>query len=264
MVKKAYLENIAQNSNWAKTIQVLNVALGLHMNPLVGNKLIDTAKTNMAANYTRYWRAQIGKSSRLDFYSSIKNDFKEESYLHLPSFRSRQLIAKLRCSNHYLEIEKGRHKNINRDHRICKVCNLKCVEDEWHFLFRCPCYDRIRLDTLGVTNNTLTSNYHNTLQSITNLDLAKYIKEALKLREETLGYYRVSWNSLSGMQMKITKTNKKVPPSKTNPLTNLQATKPKGDLRITISRKERKKRWKSILNPSSLKMVIRCLNPTPK
>ena len=43
LVKKAYLENIQQNSNWAKTIQLLNVSLGLHTNPRVGNRLINSA-----------------------------------------------------------------------------------------------------------------------------------------------------------------------------------------------------------------------------
>ena len=67
------------------------------------------------------------------------------------------------------------------------------------------------------------------------------------------------------MKIKITKSNKKVAPSKINPLNNLQAIKSKGDnLRITISRKERKKRWKSTLNPDNLKMLIRCINPAPK
>ena len=264
LVKKAYLENIQQNSNWAKTIQLLNVSLGLHTNPRVGNRLINSAKSNLTSDYSTYWRTSISESPRLDFYSNIKDDFKEESYLNLPSFRDRQTIAKLRCSNHCLEIEKGRHKNTQRDHRICKLCTLSCVEDEYHFLFRCPCYDKIRMDNFG-TNNIHPDNYQYTFRSLTNPSLAKYIKESLKLREEIIGYYRVSYTSLSGMKIKITKSNKKVAPSKINPLNNLQAIKSKGDnLRITISRKERKKRWKSTLNPDNLKMLIRCINPAPK
>ena len=35
-----------------------------------------------------------------------------------------------------LEIESGRYKNITREERICKNCNLNEIGDEYHFL--CP------------------------------------------------------------------------------------------------------------------------------
>ena len=264
LVKKAYLENIQLNSNWAKTIQLLNVNLGLNVNPEVGNRLISSAKTNLTNNYINYWRSSISKSPRLDFYSSIKKDFEEETYLNLPSFRDRRAIAKLRCSNHCLEIEKGRHSRTERELRICKLCTLNCVEDEWHFLFECPSYEKFRVENFG-RNIIHPADYHTTLSTITNPNLAKYIKESLKHREEITGYHRVSFTSLSGLRIKITKTNKRVTPPKINPLNNLKTTKSKGrDLKITISRKERKKQWKSTLNPGSLKMVISCLNQSPK
>jgi hypothetical protein len=36
----------------------------------------------------------------------------------------RQLFTKFRVSDHSLEIESGRYKNITREERICKNCNL--------------------------------------------------------------------------------------------------------------------------------------------
>ena len=264
LAKKAYLENIAENSNWAKTIQLLNVKLGLHENPLVGNRFGAAVKINMTTEYTNFWKTSILQSPRLDFYSKIKHELKEESYLRLP-FRSRQALAKLRCSNHYLEIEKARHnkfKDIPREHRLCKICKHNKTEDEWHFLFECPGYNRIRHINLGnPTCYNHARKYRDAFLSLPNLNLAKYIKEALELRDEIQGSYKVSWTSLSGMKIRITKTNKRVPPPKINPLCNLQSRRNKEGLRITISRKEKKKRWKSIMNPGSLTMVIRCLNP---
>jgi hypothetical protein len=43
----------------------------------------------------------------------------------------RQLITKFRSSDHNLEIEKGRYKNIPCQQRLCNTCNN--IEDEDHF-----------------------------------------------------------------------------------------------------------------------------------
>ena len=39
-----------------------------------------------------------------------------------------------------LEIESGRYANTLFDHRLCTVCNLLYVENEYHFLFTCIAY----------------------------------------------------------------------------------------------------------------------------
>ena len=46
------------------------------------------------------------------------------------------ILSKLRCSDHDLHIEAGRHKNLSLDKRFCKHCDSQDVEDEIHFLFR--------------------------------------------------------------------------------------------------------------------------------
>jgi hypothetical protein len=44
----------------------------------------------------------------------------------------RQLFTKFRVSDHSLEIESGRYKNITREERIRKNCNLNEIGDEYH------------------------------------------------------------------------------------------------------------------------------------
>ena len=41
-------------------------------------------------------------------------------------------------------IEEGRQKGIPRELRICKSCDLGCVEDEYHFLIICLAYENLR------------------------------------------------------------------------------------------------------------------------
>jgi hypothetical protein len=43
----------------------------------------------------------------------------------------------MRVSDHFLEIERGRYTRIKKENRICKFCDLKEIEDEFHFFFRC-------------------------------------------------------------------------------------------------------------------------------
>jgi hypothetical protein len=47
------------------------------------------------------------------------------------------LLCRMRISDHFLEIERGRCTRIKKENRICKFCDLKEVEDEFHVFFRC-------------------------------------------------------------------------------------------------------------------------------
>ena len=58
--------------------------------------------------------------------------------------RFRITLSRFRLSSHKLEIERGRHHNIDRENRICIFCNLKAIENEYHFLLVCPLYRDIR------------------------------------------------------------------------------------------------------------------------
>ena len=44
-----------------------------------------------------------------------------------------------------LHIETGRYRNLKVEERLCKVCDLKTVENELHFVFDCPTYSQLRL-----------------------------------------------------------------------------------------------------------------------
>ena len=75
-------------------------------------------------------------SSKLFLYSKLKSDIKLEDYLKSErNFKIRQLLTKFRLSDHNLEIELGRYKNIPRNQRHCEFC--KTLDDEFHFFFDC-------------------------------------------------------------------------------------------------------------------------------
>jgi hypothetical protein len=74
----------------------------------------------------------INDSSKLFLYSKLKSDIKLEEYLKSErNLKNRQLLTKFRLSDHNIEIELGRYKNIPRNQRHCKFC--KTLDDEFHF-----------------------------------------------------------------------------------------------------------------------------------
>jgi hypothetical protein len=56
----------------------------------------------------------------------------------------RTALTRFRTSSHNLFIETGRYENIPREQRLCKSCNMKQIESEYHFLLVCPNYRDLR------------------------------------------------------------------------------------------------------------------------
>ena len=80
----------------------------------------------------------------------FKQNFVMEKFLQSGSKNQRRNLCKFRISNHKLEIEQCRYKNISADKRTYKLCN-DGTEDEIHFLFRCSTLNTcIRKTTLSV------------------------------------------------------------------------------------------------------------------
>ena len=52
----------------------------------------------------------------------------------------RSHLAQIRSGILPLNIEMGRHRSVELKDRKCNVCTLDEVEDELHFLCRCPLY----------------------------------------------------------------------------------------------------------------------------
>ena len=68
-----------------------------------------------------------------------------ETYLTISRVKKfRTAMSRFRCSSHDLFIESGRYRNIEREKRICKLCPLGLIEDEYHFVLVCPEYSSLR------------------------------------------------------------------------------------------------------------------------
>ena len=116
-------------------------------------------------------------------------------------------LTQLRVSSHRLEIESGRWSRPNktpRENRKCKLCNS--LEDEYHFLFECSLYNKLRTSyfkpyfrlnsNMFKTVQLLQSNNENDIKR-----LATFVYKAFELRSDLLlrswlwvyHYYPVHW-----------------------------------------------------------------------
>ena len=185
LVNMAYRENILMNTNWCQTIQILNAKYELHSRQFEPKDFPSLVKKVIKLDFTRHWKSRITNpdlEKKLSLYSKLKKDFKIDAYTELP-FKDRQIISKMMCVSHKLEVETGRYQNIPREKRICKVCPLNKVEDEEHFITECPAYGEIRHQHLGSTNYT---NLENLLSEIEPAVVAIFLRKAYTLREQLL------------------------------------------------------------------------------
>ena len=53
-------------------------------------------------------------------------------------------MCKLKCVNHYMPIAAGRYSNIPIDERLCTICQLNEIGDEFHYLFKCTYFSSQR------------------------------------------------------------------------------------------------------------------------
>ena len=75
----------------------------------------------------------------------VSNNLCLQPYFEKPiALKYKHILSKYRLSAHNLSIETGRYHHIDRNFRICSLCNMNILEDEYHFVLMCPFYSTIR------------------------------------------------------------------------------------------------------------------------
>jgi hypothetical protein len=97
--------------------------------------------------YEQLWHEQINNSSKCIIYRMYKTEFKFEKYLVNSTFKLRQIYTKFRCRSSRIPIESGIFSGTQRQDRLCSLCAINEVGDEFHYIFICPFFknDRILL-----------------------------------------------------------------------------------------------------------------------
>ena len=211
LVKTAFKDSIQQeqkgNNNWVSYVKKLFKAFDLQfdlerLKSIKPNKFKALVSRRIKEKFDTYWRKNIGSEfgrsnkggNKLRTYSLFKTRMHQEPYCLLRDRKHRINMAKLRCSDHNLQIETGRRSNMQVNERLCKFCILNKVEDEEHFLTECTLYSALRnrlisaLEKEGYNTKQYTNRqFMIFLLSNENLKIvrlvATYVSDACELRK---------------------------------------------------------------------------------
>ena len=127
---------------------------------------LETFIDNCKQKYISFWRQKMANSKKLSFYNNIKKDL----YL-IKNFTQRKMFTQFRISNHKLEIENGRYKNIPRDKRFLEYCDSNEIEDVYHFVLKCQNCKKIR----EKSNPILKTMFQESLTIKTKMELFDFV-----------------------------------------------------------------------------------------
>ena len=192
LVNKAYQSQLEENvqSDWLNTVFFLLEYLGIEnrIDELDACNFIKVCKEKLWQKFMLEWKYKLKENAKLKLYDQIKNIFEREKYLDdIKNFKMRKSITKLRCSNHKLEIEVGRHKGTTSERRFCKFCPNE-LETESHFLSKCRTYESLR-KKIFCKQLIETTFEHDILackiKSLT-LKLGKFLLKATTIRDQVI------------------------------------------------------------------------------
>ena len=153
------LAQVDNGQNWSSELQaIFSVSQLSHVFERKVTCDLEAFKVNCVEYDSGNLCVQVHGKPKLRTYVKYKQDFQTEFYVSclLPKYQ-RSVFAKLRCGVLPLKIETGRFTSIELSERICEFCLLGEVEDELHFICKCPLYDNLRFNLYS----TVTSEFGN-------------------------------------------------------------------------------------------------------
>ena len=111
-------------------------------------------KSRISDQFLQNWNNTIMNSPKCLVYRLYKTQHLFEEYLDIIPLNLAYILCRFRIMNHKLPIEKGRFINIERNQRVCHLCNNGLLGDEYHYLMECSYFNNDRKNIL--TNSMLS------------------------------------------------------------------------------------------------------------
>ena len=146
-VKRSYLHSVYNIVKLSKCYKLTLNNKGLKLSKQCKKHLKISLQEVYSTLYFDSFQNKLNKTeSKLRSYNLVKTNYGKEAYLsEIKSSNTRRSISKIRLSDHKLPIETGRRMGISCENRICNMCNLNKVGDEFHFITECKNEDIAKL-----------------------------------------------------------------------------------------------------------------------
>ena len=101
-------------------------------------------KTKLIENYKEVWKLSVYESPKCLNYRIYKETLQFENYFNVLPQDLASPLFHFRSLNHRFPIELGRFCGIRRDDRICELCSLNRIGDEYHYMLECSYFHDLR------------------------------------------------------------------------------------------------------------------------
>ena len=148
ILKACFEERVLLNDHWVLNIKNELSKLGLAYiwdETYIDKRLFKIIEHRFFDVYKHEMMSSIRNVTRGYTYQYLVDSFCMQFYLLKPiDDVYKKYITRFRVSFHCLNIEHGRYRNELRENRLCILCNLNDIEDEFHFILKCPFYSNLR------------------------------------------------------------------------------------------------------------------------
>ena len=104
----------------------------------------NSTKVRLEDIYAKTWSDSVYDNASCLNYRAMTLVKKTQNYvLKLPK-RYMYAMLKLKCVNNYMPIVAGRYSSTPVDDRLCTICQLNEIGDEFHYLFKCTFFSTQR------------------------------------------------------------------------------------------------------------------------
>ena len=138
-LSRNFNENGNTNLNWVYFIRaILNECEFTYIweTENVNNKewLKCVVKQRLLDQFVQNWQTSLSDSSKALNHRIFKTKFEFEEYFNILNIGDAIRLCRFRTTNHYLPIESGIWRNIDRGNRHCNLCNCQKLGDEYHYV----------------------------------------------------------------------------------------------------------------------------------
>ena len=95
-------------------------------------------KRRLSDMHQQNWHSETHNSGHCVTYRILKNELSLEQYLITVDKKSAITLCKFRAGNSKIPIVTGRFTGTERHNRICNLCQLNEIGDEFHYIMLCP------------------------------------------------------------------------------------------------------------------------------
>ena len=141
-IKALYDQNLYK-SPWLEKIHTTLNNIGMsnlfeNLENVNKNWFKHTVKLKLSDIYSQKWSTEVFSNGTCINYRAMTVSKQLQPYLFKIPKIFMHALCKFKCGNHKLPIVKGRYLNLAVDDRVCTLCQLNHVGDEYHYLFICP------------------------------------------------------------------------------------------------------------------------------